>query len=122
MVGLITKTKEAILTIPTLVSLITAVTVIIGSFLTIDTRYAHADALVKLEARQQEVINQNRADLQVSTSVLRQQLLEDKIFDLEIIPESKRTSIDNARLNKYKRNLEETNRNISKNSNSKNMQ
>ncbi len=89
--------------------LLTAIGTIIGVFLTVDTRYAHSDEVTKLKKEQQQVIKQNRYDLSQSTNLLRKQSLEDKIFDIELIPNSTRSQYDKARLEKYKSDLNEVN-------------
>lgn len=88
-----------------IVSIAAGIGAIISMFLTIDERYAHAADLSNLKVEQQQVIRQNRFDLQQSTNTLRKQSLEDKVFEIELTPVEKRSPYDNARLEKYKRDL-----------------
>lgn len=104
---MVTKIKENGITY--LVSAGTTIAAIIGMFLTIDSRYAHSDEISKLKIEQQQVILRNRYDLIQSTNTLRKQSLEDKIFDIELIPNDKRSQYDAARLEKYKTDLQEVN-------------
>lgn len=91
------------------VSLIVSIGTVIGMFLTVDDRYAHSDEVDKLKVEQQQVIRQNRYDLQQSTGQLRKQQLQDKIFDIELMPASKQSPYDKARLEKYKSDLQDVN-------------
>ena len=89
------------------ISVATTIATIIGAFLMVDGRYAHSDELSKLKEEQQQVIRQNRVDLQQSSLHIRKQLIEDKVFELELIPDTKRSQYDAARLSKYKRDLDD---------------
>lgn len=90
-----------------LITAATAIGTIIGMFLSVDSRYAHSDEIEKLKVEQQQVIRQNRFDLQQSANFIRKQQLDDKVFELELLPLEKRTIYDTARLNKYKSDLED---------------
>lgn len=92
-----------------LIYLFTFTGTIIGSFLTVDSRYAHSDEVSKLKTEQQQVIIQNRYDLLQSSNLIRKQMLEDKIFDLQLIPEKDRTQYDKAKLNKYQSDIKDIN-------------
>lgn len=93
--------------IKSLASLLTILSMLVGTVLTVDSRYAHADAVSKEQQTQRQVIEytakQNKVEFNYSIDQLRKQTLEDKIFEIELIPENKRTPVDKARLEKFKR-------------------
>ena len=101
--AIIQKAKDNLIT--TLVTAATTIATIIGMFLAVDSRYAHSDEVKTLKVEQQQVIRQNRFDLMQSTNMMRKQSLDDKVFEIELIPPEKRSAYDAARLEKYKRDL-----------------
>ena len=85
--------KSTHLLITILVFIIGTIPTIIGSAFYIDSRYAHAEELVKLRQIQLESIAQ-----------LRSSLVEDKVFELDLKQKMhKSTPIEDAMLSKYKR-------------------
>jgi len=86
-------------------SIITALSIIVGAVLTIESRYVRADeyhfAQASTELKIEEQAHQQR-----------KWLLEDRIQDIEIKQPNVRTDIDNARLERYKRELGDTERAI----------
>lgn len=91
-------------------STLTVLSMLIGGVLTIDNRYAHADDVNREQQTQRQAIEntakQNRIDFNYSIDQLRKQTLEDKVFEILLISEEKRTSVDKARLEKYLRDLQ----------------
>lgn len=103
-------------------TLAAAVTTAIGGVFFLDQRYAHAQELqsiktesdaklqsVKIdsEAKLRQVRVERRTQLQqlqVENRGLRQSMIEDKVFELELKP--KRTQADEAQLNRYRRQLQ----------------
>ena len=87
------------------ISSITLISMVIGGILTIDTRYAKA---ADIEAQQKVIestAKQNKIEFNYSIDQLRKQMIEDKIFELDLIGDKKRSQADNARLEKFKRDL-----------------
>lgn len=79
---------------------------LVATLFTLDSRYAHA---ADVEKEQQQVQKLIRA----TTSNLRKQMLEDKLFELDIkrgqAPNQRLTPIDSALAERYKRQLDEIN-------------
>lgn len=84
------------------ISILTLVSMLIGTVLTVDSRYAKA---ADLHVQQQSIEKGSRETKQ-AIDTLRKQTLEDKIFEIELIPDNKRSVSDIARLNKYKRDIQ----------------
>lgn len=80
-------------------SIFTLVSALFGGVLAIDSRYAKAEDI----GVQQQAIKENARETKFAIDQLRKQSIEDKIFEIELIPENRRTHIDKARLEKYKR-------------------
>lgn len=74
------------------ISVVTLITMLVGAVLSVDSRYAKASDFEK-----------QQVSIQYSIDQLRKQSIDDKIFELELIPEKDRTQSDKARLEKYKR-------------------
>jgi hypothetical protein len=83
-----------------------ALSIILGAAFTIDSRYVHAGDLAELKKEHSRAIQQQTVDNQVSVNELRKQMLEDKIFEIQLIPPQKRSDADRARLDKYTRDLD----------------
>lgn len=82
-----------------------AVISIVSTAFAIDQRYAHAEDVEKFKTEQsQAIVVQGQLQTQ-ALDMFRRQMLEDKIFELELIPQNKRTVVDNAKLERYKRQL-----------------
>lgn len=78
-----------------LAGLVTALGTILGAAFTIDARYAHAgDVSAAIQAQ--------RNATSYAVDQLRKQNLEDKIFELMLIPEQKRTDAQRAMLDRYR--------------------
>ncbi len=84
---------------------ITTLGIIAGAVLSIDSRYVHADDLTQFKQEHARGIQQLGSDSQVQVNDLRRQMLEDKIFEIQLIPPNKRTDSDRARLDKYTRDI-----------------
>lgn len=80
---------------------------VIGALFTIDARYAHsADVEEQYKSTQQKI--------QETTSVLRRQMLEDKVFEIDLRKSQdknqKLSTIDQALRDRYQRQLDEINK------------
>lgn len=89
--------------VKSVISLLTLVSMLIGGVLTVDSRYAKAADLENQQRVIENTAKQSKIDFNYSIDQLRKQTIEDKIFEIELIPESKRTDVDKARLEKFKR-------------------
>lgn len=80
---------------------------LVGALFTLDARYAHAADVEKDKVQTQKII-------QDTTTGLRKQMLEDKLFELDIkksqTRDNKLPSIDEALRNRYQQQLNEINR------------
>lgn len=83
-----------------------ALSIILGAAFTIDSRYVHAGDLVQMKQAQDKQFRQQSLESQVTVNELRKQMLEDKVFEIQLIPPQKRTDVDRARLDKYMRDLD----------------
>jgi hypothetical protein len=92
--------------------IIASLSVILGAVFALDARYVHAGDISEIKADQSRAIQQLSTDNQVQINSLRKQMLEDKVFEIQLIAPSKRTDVDRARLDKYQRDLEEINTRI----------
>lgn len=77
-----------------LAGVVTALTIILGAAFTIDARYAHADDV------QKQITNMTTQTSYAADS-LRKQMLEDKIFEIQLIPEKQRSDVQRAILDRY---------------------
>lgn len=84
------------------ISMLTLVSMLIGTAFTLDSRYAKAEDI----ANQKQYIEQNSKETKFAIDQLRKQSLEDKVFEIELIPENKRSQSEKARLEKYKRDMQ----------------
>lgn len=77
---------------------------VVTALFTVDARYAHAADVEKDNLQTQRII-------QDTAIVLRKQMLEDKLFELDIkkeqAPERRLSPVDSALQQRYKRQLEE---------------
>ena len=89
------------------VSILTLVSMLVGGVISVDSRYAKA---AEVEAQQQSIVIETK----YAVDQLRKQGLEDKIFELELIPEDRRTQTDKALLEKHKRDINSINTKWSK--------
>ena len=77
---------------------------LVGALFSIDARYAHAADVEKDKVQTQILIKQ-------SSQTLRQQMLEDKLFELDAKQaEGKLTPVETAMRDRYKRQLQEITR------------
>lgn len=79
-------------------SILTLVSMFVGTVLAVDSRYAKAGDF----ERQQRYLEQSTLETKYAIDQLRKHNLIDKVFELELIPENKRTQVDKARLQKYR--------------------
>lgn len=91
------------LSVKALAGMVAALGTIIGGVLVVDTRYVHSETFDVAQAA---------VELKVDQSVLdqRQWLLNDRISNIELRPEAQRSDYDRAQLERYKRDLEDTNK------------
>lgn len=95
--------------VKTIATLIATFGLIVGSVLTVDTRYAKAEDSKIQEARLGEKITLQTIEIKQQTLDLRRQMLEDKIFELEVKKDSKKLSfVEEALISRYTRQLLET--------------
>jgi len=73
-----------------------ALIALVGAVLFIDDRYAHAGDVKAMHEVQLQAVRE-----------LRKENLEDKVFELSLIPAAKRTDAQRAMLDRYKRQLQE---------------
>ena len=71
--------------------------------------YAKADTLNQYHTELVRAIAENRKETGRAADDLRKQLLEDKIFELNLIPDAKRTDVQRALLERYKAQVNEIN-------------
>lgn len=80
---------------------------LVGAMFALDSRYAHAADVEKDKQQVQRIILE-------TSQTLRQQMLEDKLFELDAkraqIPNGKLPPVDEALSSRYKRQLEEISR------------
>ena len=81
---------------------VASLSTIVGAAFFVDARYAHAEAVVAL-------IRQARDESRYAAEQLRKQLLEDKVFEINLVPEAKRTNTQRALLERYKAQVGEIN-------------
>lgn len=89
--------------VKSVISLITLISMLVGGVLSVDSRYAKAADLQNQQQSIEHAVKQNKIEFNYSIDQLRKQSVEDKIFEIELIPENKRTQADKARLEKFKR-------------------
>lgn len=84
-----------------------SIAAIVGGLFTIDARYAHAQDVVQYQRDTKQIIKE-------TTNTLRQQMLEDKLFELDIKKAQDKkqqlTPIDSAMYNRYKQQLNDIKR------------
>jgi hypothetical protein len=86
--------------------------VIVGAVLAVDARYVKAGEIQEFKVEHTRSISQLGIDTQTQINMLRKQQLEDKVFELQLIPPQRRSDVDRARLDKYQRDLEDITRQI----------
>ncbi len=105
---------------------LTTISLFIGAVLTVDTRYAHAQALkeevsktseavAESEKRTQVLLKAQTVEMRMQTQILRKQLLEDKVFELDAKRDTTKRAlapVDEAQYRRYSRQLEEVSRTI----------
>ena len=92
--------------------LLTMAGTLVGSYIYIDGRYAHADDLdtkIKqvLLPQAKLIADQTRSQTRLSVDGLRKQLLEDKVFELTLVPPDKRSDAQRALLDRYRTQVQE---------------
>lgn len=91
--------------IVTIASGITAIGVIIGAVLTVDSRYVHAEDFTRMHEAAQEQLQLIQQQQKVNIDQLRKQGIEDRLFELRL--KSKKTSTDWALIRRYEDQLAE---------------
>jgi len=87
------------------ISILTLVSMLVGAVITVDSRYVKADDLTSLKVYNEKLVVQQGEQIQSNVNSLRKQMLEEKLYDLESVHPKRRSSADNARIEKYKRDL-----------------
>lgn len=83
------------------VSFVTLLSMLIGGVLAVDSRYAKAGDFEK----QNSYIEGKTNEMKYAIDESRKHMLIDKVFEIELIEEEKRTQVDRARLQKYKQDI-----------------
>jgi len=91
--------------IVTIASGITAIGVIIGAVLTVDSRYVHAEEFIKMHQAAQQQLQLIQEQQKTYIDELRKQTIEDKLFELRL--KQTKTSIDWALIKRYEDQLAE---------------
>jgi hypothetical protein len=89
--------------VKTLLSVASAITVIIGTAFTIDGRYVRAADFADARAVQNAQLKQMQFENRLMIDDLRKKQLEDKLFELEF--KDHKTQLDAALIERYKREL-----------------
>jgi septal ring factor EnvC (AmiA/AmiB activator) len=78
-----------------------------GLFLTVDSKYAHASEITELRAdmKQQQVDLRNTIKYTVDSQTKR--ALQDKALDIEDIPVKRRTQLEQSKLNRLNRQIDD---------------
>jgi hypothetical protein len=98
------------ITLRAIVGIVSSLGVLVGAVIAVESRYVHAADLEQFKQEQVRAFKQQSADSQITVNELRKQMLEDKIFEIQLIPPSRRTDVDRARLDKYSRDLDTVNK------------
>src|SRR5258708_40177570 len=88
---------------------VAALSTIIGAAFFIDDRYGHAGDVKAMHAEQVQAIHENRIEVKRAADMLRKQTLDDKIFEINLIPTNQRTNMQRALLDRYSREVQEIN-------------
>jgi hypothetical protein len=97
----------------TAASILAALTPLVGALLFIDSRYAHAEDTRKSETQTSQAIKAQTTEFQKQHYMLRQSLVEDKLFEIDLRNNNKaRSPIDEAQYRRYSRQLTEINTQI----------
>ena len=78
---------------------------IVTTGIAVDSRYAHSEEVRAFKHEQNQAIYESGMSQARSLDKYRKAGLEDKIFEIEQIPPSRRTQTDIAKLERYKRQL-----------------
>jgi hypothetical protein len=92
------------ISVATLASVVSSVSVILGSAFYIDARYVHAEDIPQYEQKYANQIKQVIHENRINSLTLRKQLIEDKLFEYE--SKRNRNSYDNAMINRYNREIQ----------------
>lgn len=90
-------------------SVVGSLAAIVGAVLFVDARYAHSDSLAELQKSQIALFKRNRDEMKFAGDMLRKQLLEDKVFEMNMVPERKRSDVVRALLDRYRAQIREIN-------------
>lgn len=99
-----------------LVAIVGFAAIVIGGFLAVDDRYAHAGEVAELKKSHEAQVGEIRKDLAIqrieveaSSLKIRKLYLEDKIFELEIKKNSNNiTPVEKAQLDRFNRQMTDT--------------
>ena len=99
------------MSIKMLATILTLLGAVVSAAFFADDRYAHAQSTKQSIQTMQQSIEQR-----VDKSVLetRKWTIEDRLMEIEVKPEAKRTDVERALRERYQRELETVNRSISK--------
>lgn len=90
-----------------LVAIVTFTAIVIGGFLTVDERYAHAGDIETIK----KDISMYRVDNEIAHIRQRKSYIDDKVFELQIKKNTnKMTAIESAQLERFQRQLQELTR------------
>ena len=90
--------KSAITITTILSTIVTIISLSIGGIVWADSRYAKNEDVQKL------MIEQRKQFVELKRSTI-----DDRLFELQLIPVEQRTALDHAKIERYKRKLEEMN-------------
>jgi hypothetical protein len=95
------------------VSAVTAVVMVISTAFTVDSRYVHAEDFKQQSMQHTIQMKQYRVEQRLMIDDLRKKQLEDKLFELEF--KDKKTQLDIALIERYKRELDSVEKRINSN-------
>ena len=89
-------------------SVVAAAGVIVAAVFGVDERYAHAVDVQEYKASTVVEIRSQTQQMQVQTQVLRQQMIEDRLFELDMrAGQGQLTPVESAQQQRYLRQLED---------------
>lgn len=91
----------------TLAGIVAALSTIIGAVILIDSRYVHVDIFIQYDQKQQSQYEQLRIQQNKLIFIYRKQILEDKLFELDL--KDHLSKYEDAIKDRYTRELNEIN-------------
>jgi hypothetical protein len=88
-------------------SVVGSLVIIVGALTAIDGRYAHASELEQMQKSEQAYHEESKVSQRMSIDTLRQQQIEDKLFELRLNPHP--SQVDKAITQRYTDQLNEVN-------------